>query len=145
MNNLKVQKITRHAFLPTRISPGSAGLDIKSPINCIIPKKDKVRIKTDLKFEFPEGCYGQLFSKSGLAWNHSIITLAGTIDADFRGNVEVILYNLSNENVFVNRGDKICQLVILKTTFAEVIETEIQSDTERGEKGLGEMDKVQIL
>jgi len=96
-------------------------------------------VPTGIYIELPAGYEAQIRPRSGLAAKHGITVLntPGTIDADYRGEIKVILVNLSNEEFTINHGDRICQMVIAKHEHVTWQEVEILSDTERGEGGFG--------
>ena len=96
-------------------------------------------IPTGLALELPEGYEAQVRPRSGLALKHGLTCLntPGTIDADYRGEVQVLLVNLSAEPVIVRRGDRIAQLLVAPVTRAELVEVEALSDTARGSGGFG--------
>lgn len=85
----------------------------------------------------PEGTYGRIAPRSGLAWKHSIDVGAGVIDADYRGNVGVILFNFSDKDFEVKKGDRIAQLILEKISYCDIVETSDLDDTSRGEGGFG--------
>ena len=87
--SLVVKRLSEHAKLPVRGSPLAAGYDLSAAHACVVPARGKALIKTDLAMIVPEGCYGRIAPRSGLAWKHFIDTGAGVIDADYRGNVGV--------------------------------------------------------
>ena len=119
----------------------AAGVDLRANILNKINLKplERILVPTGLFIELPEGYEAQIRPRSGLAIKKGITVLntPGTIDADYRGEIMVILINLSNENVDINNGDRICQMVINrheKTHFEEVIEL---NETKRGKGGFG--------
>ncbi|XP_067941681.1 uncharacterized protein [Watersipora subatra] len=95
---LRFAKLTEHAMAPTRGSKMSAGYDLYSAYDCLVPAKGKCLVKTDIQIELPQGCYGRVAPRSGLAHKHFLDTGAGVIDADYRGNVGVILFNFNTED-----------------------------------------------
>lgn len=127
--------------LPLYETTASAGLDIRANLTETITLKplERALIKTGLFLEIPVGFEAQVRPRSGLAYKNGITVLnsPGTIDADYRGEVGVILINLSNENFAINNGERIAQLVFAKVEQAEWLEVEILSDTHRGEGGFG--------
>jgi dUTP pyrophosphatase len=133
---LLFERLSPLAIRPTKATIDSAGYDLYSPYRCIIPKRDKQFIVTDIKLAIPNGCYGRIAPRSGLAWNHSIHVGAGVIDRDFRGNVSVVLFNLSDKDYEVRRGDRIAQLICEVLAQTELIEAKLDT-TERGECGFG--------
>lgn len=131
--------------LPKRMTKGSSGADIsaanREPI--ILYPLERVIVPTGLIFEIPENYEVQVRPRSGLAAKHGITVLntPGTIDADYRGEVKVILINLSNEEFTINRGDRIAQVVVAEVSDYNLIEVQSVSDTERGEGGFGHTGK----
>ena len=85
----------------------------------------------------PSGCYGRIAPRSGLAWKHSIDVGAGVVDEDYRGNVCVILFNLSDDDFCVQRGDRIAQLICERIAKTQLIECSQLDDTDRQDKGFG--------
>ena len=127
--------------LPAAASPGSAGLDLRAAVSdeIVIEPGSRVRIPTGLVLEIPSGWEGQVRPRSGLAGNHGVtLTNApGTIDSDYRGEVQVLLINLGSEPFVVRRGDRIAQLVCAKVPRVEVVEAADISTTDRGAGGFG--------
>lgn len=127
--------------LPHYETEASAGMDLRASIDTPITLKplDRVIVKTGLFIELPIGYEAQVRPRSGLAAKKGITVLnaPGTIDADYRGEIGVILVNLSNENFIVENGERIAQLVISKHERAEWIEVKELSETIRGEGGFG--------
>lgn len=127
--------------LPKYETKASAGVDLKAVLDETIVLKplERTLVKTGLFLEIPEGYEAQVRPRSGLALKKGITVLnsPGTIDADYRGEVGVILINLSNENFEINDGDRVAQLVFAKFNQAEWIDAEVLSDTSRGEGGFG--------
>ena len=104
-------KLTGNAQPPTRGSSGTAGLDLYSAYHMLVPARGNVLISTDMQIQLPEGSYGRIASRSGLALKHHIDIGGGVIDQDYRGNVGVILYNHSDTPFVVSCGDRIAQLI----------------------------------
>jgi len=127
--------------LPEYETTASAGLDIRANLTETVTLKplERTLVKTGLFLEIPVGYEAQVRPRSGLAYKNGVTVLnsPGTIDADYRGEVGVILINLSNENFAINNGERIAQLVFAKVEQAEWLEVEILSDTHRGEGGFG--------
>ena len=135
-NILKYQKVHKDAGTITR-SYDSAGYDIKSSENCIIPAQGQTLINTGIKLELPEGCYGRLSDRSSMAYKNKLHVHGGVIDKDFTGEIKVLLHNISNEDYKINKGDKIAQLILERIIIAEIEECEIFRETERGASGFG--------
>lgn len=127
--------------LPSYSTEQAAGMDIRAFISepiTLLPLERKL-IPTGLFIELPEGYEAQIRPRSGLAIKNgiSVLNSPGTIDSDYRGEINVILVNLSNEAFTINSGDRICQMVIAKHETAQFIEVESLSDSERGVGGFG--------
>ena len=127
--------------LPAYATPLSAGLDLRANIDQSIVLKPMERqlIGTGLYMALPAGYEAQVRPRIGLALKHGITVLntPGTIDADYRGEVKVLLVNLSNEPFTINEGERIAQLVVAKHEHAEFVVVEQLDDTERGDGGYG--------
>jgi dUTP pyrophosphatase len=127
--------------IPAYTTAGAAGLDIRANINEPLSLKslERVLVPTGLFIEIPEGYEAQIRPRSGLASKQGITCLntPGTIDSDYRGEIKVILINLSAENQVINPGDRIAQMVINKIERAEWELVEELNETPRGEGGFG--------
>jgi len=127
--------------LPHYETLASAGMDLRADLESPITLKplERAIVPTGLFMELPVGYEAQVRPRSGLAAKKGITVLnaPGTIDADYRGNVGVILVNLSNEDFTVENGERIAQMVIAKHERAEWVEVETLSSTDRGEGGFG--------
>lgn len=137
---VKVINRSKHA-IPQYETDSSAGMDVRANIDesIILEPLSRVLIKTGLFLELPQGYECQVRPRSGLALKKGITVLnsPGTIDADYRGEVGVILINLSNEKFVIEDGERIAQLVFAKYEQATFIEVDVLSDTERGMGGFG--------
>ena len=137
---IKIISKSNHA-LPHYETIASAGMDLRANIVEAITLKplDRTIVKTGLFIELPIGFEAQVRPRSGLAAKKGITVLnaPGTVDADYRGEIGVILVNLSNEDFTIENGERIAQLVIAKHERAEWIEVETLSETSRGEGGFG--------
>lgn len=139
---MKIQIINKSKHqLPEYATPASAGLDLRANIDgpITLAPFERVVIPTGLFVALPIGFEAQVRPRSGLAIKHGITVLntPGTIDADYRGEIGVILINFSKENFIINDGDRIAQLVIAKYEQAEFIEVEELDETERGDGAYG--------
>ena len=127
--------------LPHYETIASAGMDLRASLaeSRILKPLERTIVGTGLFIELPIGTEAQVRPRSGLAAKKGITVLnaPGTIDADYRGEIGVILVNLSNENFTINNGERIAQLVIAKHERADWEEVEMLSDTDRGEGGFG--------
>lgn len=143
---MKVEIINKsHHLLPAYATPLSAGMDIRANLSEPIEIKPLERklIPTGLYIALPEGYEAQMRPRSGLALKHGITLLntPGTIDADYRGEIGIILVNLSNEPFVVNDGERICQMVIAAHAQVEWQPVEVLGETERGAGGFGHTGK----
>lgn len=134
---LLVKKCRDNAVLPVRKTALSAGYDLSSCEAKTIPPKGTALVKTGLIVACPEGTYGRVAPRSGLALKHSIDVGAGVIDADYRGEVGVILFNFGTQDFVIQEGDRIAQLVLEKIELSEVEEVQVLDETVRGEGGFG--------
>src|SRR5688572_17748403 len=123
--------------LPAYATPGAAGLDLyAAPESAVtLPPGHRALIPTGIKVAIPSGYEGQVRARSGLAWKRGLgmANAPGTIDSDFRGEVQVILINWSDEPQTINRGDRIAQLVIAAVIRADLVEEKHLDLTERGD------------
>lgn len=137
---IKIINKSKHA-LPNYETNASAGMDLRANISKAVTLKplERAIIKTGLFIELPVGYEAQVRPRSGLAAKKGITVLnaPGTVDADYRGEIGVILVNLSNEDFIVEDGERVAQMVISKHERAEWEEVETLSETKRGEGGFG--------
>ena len=142
MDNVKV-KIVNHSTnpVPAYATPLSAGMDLRAWLSepVTLAPLERRLISTGIHIELPEGYECQIRPRSGMALKRGITVLntPGTIDDDYRGEVGVILVNLSAEAVTIENGERICQMVVARHSRVEWEETESLSSTERGEGGFG--------
>ena len=131
----------RGALVPRFATPGSSGADVSACLeeNAILPPLGRATIPTGLFFDIPEGVEIQVRPRSGLAAKQGITVLntPGTIDADYRGELKVILINLGEDSFVVENGMRIAQLVIAQVTQAVFVPVAAVSQTSRGAGGLG--------
>jgi dUTP diphosphatase len=126
---------------PSPASPGSAGCDLRAAVGeeLVLQPGARAAVPTGLVVEIPLGWEGQVRPRSGLALRHGVTlpNAPGTIDSDYRGEVQVILQNLGDAPFTVRRGDRIAQLVLARVEAVEWVEAEALSETGRGEGGFG--------
>ena len=127
--------------LPTYASAGAAGLDIRAAIDApvTLDPGSRALVPSGLRIAIPDGHEGQVRARSGLAWRNGLAVLnaPGTIDADYRGELKVILVNLGQEPVTLARGERIAQLIIAPVVQATVTAVDDLDATERGSGGFG--------
>ncbi|XP_046548183.1 LOW QUALITY PROTEIN: deoxyuridine 5'-triphosphate nucleotidohydrolase-like [Haliotis rubra] len=138
---LQFAKLTENGRAPTRGSKYAAGYDLYSAYDYLIPAGDKIIAKTDIQIAVPEGSYGRVAPRSGLAAKHFIDVGAGVIDQDYRGNVGVVMFNFGKQDFKVNSGDRIAQLICERIYIPELQELEKLDATERGSGGFGSTGK----
>ncbi len=136
---LKVKRIVSDAKLPKYAHDGDAGLDLYAAEDTIIMPKERKAISTGIKIALEKGYEAQIRPKSGLALHYGITILntPGTIDAGYRGEIKVILFNASDKPFKIEKGKKIAQMVIKKVEYAEVEEVDDLDNTSRGPNGFG--------
>lgn len=143
--NIKVINKSKHA-LPEYATVHAAGLDLKANLEATIVLKPMQRqlISTGLFIELPIGFEAQIRPRSGLAFKNGVTVLnsPGTIDADYRGEIKVLLVNLSDTDFAVNDGERIAQMVIAKHEQAEWVLVEMLQDSNRGAGGFGSTGKI---
>lgn len=139
--SLKVLRLSDKGFLPKRGTPYSAGLDLFSPIDTEVQPGSRLLVKLDISIELYDGTFGHILPRSGLSLKNGIHIGAGVIDSDYRGNVGVLLFNLSNDTFVINRGDRIAQLVVKKYEMVEPEEIFENNETGRGDGGFGSTGK----
>jgi len=136
-NKLQVKKLYPDAILPSRQTCESAGYDISTYDNYVIPPHGKQLIDTGLSFTVPKGTYGQLAPRSGMSCKGTHVG-AGVIDRDYTGHVKVLLFNLNNEeDIVISKGDRVAQLILKDIQTPEIEEVEELSLTSRGSSGFG--------
>lgn len=142
--NVEIINKSKHQ-IPTYETEGSAGMDLRANLNepVVLKPLERAIIKTGLFIALPQGFEAQVRPRSGLAYKNGVTVLntPGTIDADYRGEIGVILVNLSNEEFTIENGERVAQLVIAKHEQAEWKLVEELSDTERGAGGFGSTGK----
>jgi dUTP pyrophosphatase len=139
---IKIKVVNRgHQQLPAYATPQSAGMDLRANLDAPITLHPMERrlIPTGLHIALPEGYEAQVRPRSGLALKHGLTVLntPGTIDADYRGEIGVVLINLSQDDFVINDGERIAQMVIARHEQGDLVVVEELDQTERGEGGYG--------
>ena len=139
---IKIKVVNRgHQQLPAYATPQSAGMDLRANLSepVTLHPMERRLIPTGLHIALPEGYEAQVRPRSGLALKHGITVLntPGTIDADYRGEIGVVLINLSQEDFVINDGERIAQMVIARHEQGDLVVVEELDQTERGEGGYG--------
>jgi dUTP pyrophosphatase len=135
---MEVTRLQPTAILPSRGTPDAAGVDLYSIEHYVVFPGQRVVVSTGIGLNrFPDGTYGRIAPRSGLAVKHGLDVLAGVIDPDYRGEIKVVLVNTDIRNPFVIKpGYRIAQLILENYTVADVFET-VSEPTERGDAGFG--------
>jgi dUTP pyrophosphatase len=135
--HVNVLKCHEHAVLPKRGSNFSAGSDLYSVLDYVIEPKSRCLISTGLKMKFPQDVYARIAPRSGLALKNGIDVMAGVIDPDYTGEIKVLLYNSSNINFEVQRGDRIAQIIFEQFKYPNFSEVTEITETDRSSGGFG--------
>jgi dUTP pyrophosphatase len=138
---IKVKRLRGSAAIPAYQSAHAAGMDLVADLSAtiLIAPRERRPIPTGIALEIPPGYEGQVRPRSGraLADGLTLVNTPGTIDADFRGEVKVLIVNLGEHTIEIHPGDRIAQLIIAPVIRAEIIETDDLGDTARGSGGFG--------
>ena len=132
-----IRKLDARAKIPCRKSDGAAGYDLQGIEDMRIPSGERRLISTGLSMKIPEGLYGHIAPRSGLALKKGLSVGAGVIDSDYRGDIGVLLFNQGSEDVNIQIGDRIAQIIFEKIAVPEVEEVTELPQTRRGSKGFG--------
>lgn len=151
---VKIKRLDSTAVIPTRGSAYAAGYDLYANIvhpfeeNCSVEIKpgETQKVGTGIALEIPNGYFGAVFARSGLATKQGLrpANCVGVIDSDYRGEIIVAIHNDSNETKTIKDADRIAQIVILPYLDAEFVETTELSDTDRGAGGFGSTDRSNL-
>ncbi|AIC47498.1 deoxyuridine 5'-triphosphate nucleotidohydrolase (dut) [Rhodoluna lacicola] len=141
--NLPVLIVAEDGFVPTYAQPGDAGADLRSRVAAVVPAHGRALVPTGVSIALPNGYVGLVHPRSGLAHKHGITVLntPGTIDAGYRGEIAVNLFNSTDVDFAVEIGDRIAQLVIQQIEHAQFITVERLPESDRGEGGHGSTGK----
>lgn len=134
---MKVKPLSPRAQIPARKSDQAAGYDIFSSEKCFVDPGNRKLVSTDISLAIPEGYYGRVAPRSGLAVKHGIDVGAGVIDSDYRGEVKILICNNSDKRFFIEQGDRIAQLIITKIFLPELEVVDNLDETARGSDGFG--------
>jgi len=135
--SLNFKKLDANAILPTRGSTAAAGLDLYSIEAVCLHPRQRSLVRTGLAVAIPEGCYGRIAPRSGLATKMGLDVLSGVIDADYRGEIQCLLHNTSKEIVELPAQTRICQLIIEKIITPTPMLVDDLTSTIRGSGGFG--------
>lgn len=136
-NLVKFVKLTRKAVTPTKWTEKSAGYDLYSTEEWVLQPWERWLFKTGLQLDMPDDVYGRIAPRSWLAYKNWIDVLWGVIDADYNGNVWILLINFGKEKFIVNEGDRIAQIIFEKIKKLNLEETTSIEETQRWSGGFG--------
>lgn len=133
----KVQLLHHNASVPTRGTESAAGYDLYNPADTFIPAKSQLLIPIGIAMAIPDGWVGQINPRSSVASKRNLRIGARVIDSDYRGEIKVNLHNDTDEDVFIEEGERIAQMVILPHYASDLEVVDTLDETERGEGGFG--------
>lgn len=135
---IKIKRLCEEAIIPKYATRGDAGMDFYANETITIRSQERKLISTGIAIAIPLGYVGLIWDKSGIATKQGLKTMAGVIDSGYRGEIKILVHNLSNETHIIEAGKKIAQMLIQPVEQREVIEvTELDNNTERGDGGFG--------
>lgn len=130
---IKAKKIYPDAILPQTMRTGDAAMDFYAYNNYQVKPGERVVASTGVAIAIPDGYWGNVRDRGGLAAKHGIHTMAGVVDANYRGEVQIVIINLGSETYDIKKGDRICQMIIERHEQVELDEVEELDETNRGE------------
>ena len=139
---LNVKRITTTSILPTRATEGSVGYDLYADEDSVVRAGARGVISTGISIELPQGTYGRIAPRSGLAVKNGIQVGAGVVDRDYTGELKVVLFNHGDSKFKIQKGFRIAQLVLERCETPEVREVSEVKETARGAGGFGSTDKA---
>ena len=139
VNKIKIKRLSTTAHIPQKATPDSAGYDLYSDETILLPAKDYVAVSTGISMEMPSNMEAQVRPRSGLAIKHGITVLnaPGTIDADYRGEVKVLLINFSDKDFLIEKETRIAQMIFSTVSSTILEEVDNLKETQRGSGGFG--------
>lgn len=138
---LKVLKLKEEAVLPSFAHLGDAGADLYAVTDTVLLPQARGLVPTGIAMEIPEGYVGLIWDKSGLAVKSGITTMAGVIDAGYRGEIGIAIFNTTTEPYTFRKGDKVAQILIQKIEHPLFIESDALSETKRSDGAFGSTGK----
>ncbi len=134
---IKIKKISEEAIAPSCHHKGDAGLDLYSAEEIVLKPGERAKVRTGIGMQIPDGYVGLVWDRSGVAVNHGIKTMAGVVDSCYRGEISIVLLNLSGEDFKIEKKQKIAQMLIQKVENPEIEIVESLENSERGAGGFG--------
>lgn len=142
---LKVKKISKDAELPEYVLESDVGFDLRANENVAINSMEHKAVKTGIAIEIPEGYVGLIRDRAGIITRMGVHTVAGTFDPAYRGEVSIILTNFGDEEVSIEKGMRIAQMIIIPVEKVKIVEAKELSETARGKRGFGSTGIKDIL
>ena len=136
-SDVKVKRLTETATVPTKANNLDAGWDLYSTENLLIEPRQRSIVKTGISLHIPERYVGLIWPRSGMAVKYGVDVFAGVIDAGYRGEIGVCLFNSSDKDFYIKEGDRIAQILFQKVSQHKLVEVSDLDDSDRGEKGFG--------
>ncbi len=135
--NLNVKKLNPEAKLPTKGHPGDAGIDFFATEQVVFGPYTQMRVPTGIAVEIPDGHVGLVWDKSSVSFKQGLKVMGGVIDAGYRGEIIISLYNTTDQEQVIEKGHKVAQMIIQKFEDCDIVEVSDLSDTVRGDQGFG--------
>jgi dUTP pyrophosphatase len=135
--NLNVKKLNADTKLPSKGHPGDAGIDFYSTEKIAFGPYMQMRVPTGIAVQIPEGCVGLIWDKSSVSFKQGLKVMGGVIDAGYRGEIIISLYNTTDKEQVIEKGYKVAQMIIQKFEDCDIVEVADLSDTVRGDQGFG--------
>jgi len=138
---IEVKKLNENATVPTKSHNTDAGWDLYSSNECDVPPNFRILVETNISMKIPDGYYGQIFDRSGNAFKKGLHCMAGVIDSSYRGEIKVLINNTTKDHQYIEKGDRIAQMIILPVPYGVMVEVKELDETKRGAGGFGSTDK----
>ena len=134
---IKIKRLVQDAKLPQYANENDAGMDFFSNEEHLLKPGERKAVSTGISMAIPAGFVGLIRDKSGIAFKHGLKTMAGVVDSGYRGEVKIVIKNLSDKDYLIEKGNKIAQMLIQPIVQKELLEVTDLDDTQRGEGGFG--------
>ncbi|NQV91732.1 dUTP diphosphatase [Candidatus Woesearchaeota archaeon] len=134
---IKIKKLHEDAVVPRYAKEHDAGMDFFSNESLVLQPGERKLVSTGISMAIPQGYVGLIWDKSGIATKHGLKTMAGVIDAGYRGEIKILIHNLSNEKYVIEKGNKVAQMLIQPVEQREIIIVSELDSSDRGEGGFG--------
>ncbi|MCW1929758.1 MAG: dUTP diphosphatase [Candidatus Kerfeldbacteria bacterium] len=134
---VRIQKLDPHATLPNYAHTGDAGMDVYSNEDVTLAPQERRAIKTGIAMGVPEGYVALVWDKSGRALKEGLTTMAGVVDAGYRGEVMIVMLNTSSTNAEIKKGQKLAQILVQPVASPELVEVDSLDETDRSTGGFG--------